>query len=114
MRTTLVIPDGVYRELKRRAAETGRTISGLASEFIRRGLSEEPRAVALPPLPTADLGPPLVDLNDRDALYRVLDGERDRRLYGSREGGTGGEADARGGGVPKGGGGEHPGGEGAA
>lgn len=102
MRTTLVIPDAVYRELKRRAAETGETISGLATEFIRRGLSSEPRAGDVPPLPTASLGPPLIDLSDREALYRALDAERDRRLYGGQA-----EADERGErGVPSAGGDE--------
>lgn len=101
MRTTLVIPDAVYRELKRRAAETGKTISGLATEFIRRGLSTEPRTGDLPPLPTASLGRPLVDVSDREALYRALEAERDRRLYGveaeADEAGKRGEPSASGG-----------------
>lgn len=73
MRTTLVIPDAVYRELKRRAAETGKTISGLATEFIRRGLSTEPPSPDLSPLPTFSLGKPLVDVADREALYELFD-----------------------------------------
>lgn len=80
MRTTLIIPDAVYRELKRRAAEAGKTISGLATELIRRGLSQEqPSAVELPPLPTFDLGPALVDVADRDALYDLFDRDGDSR-----------------------------------
>lgn len=80
MRTTLVIPDAVYRKLKRKAAETGKTISGLATELIRRGLAEEPERVELPPLPTFDAGPPLVDVSDREALFELFDRER----YGRR------------------------------
>ncbi len=76
MRTTLVIPDAVYRELKRRAAETGKTISGLATEFIRRGLSTEPPSSDLSPLPTFSLGKPLVDVADREALYELFDRDK--------------------------------------
>lgn len=89
MRTTLIIPDAVYRALKRRAAETGKTVSGLVTEFIRRGLAEQPEPADLPALPTARLGAPRVDVSDREALYRLLDAERDRSLYGSAEGDLG-------------------------
>lgn len=78
MRTTLVIPDAVYRELKQRAAKTGKTISGLVTELVRRGLTAEPEPVDLPPLPAFDLGPPLVDVSDREALLELFDRERAR------------------------------------
>lgn len=78
MRTTLVIPDAVYRALKRRAAERDETISGLVTEFIRRGLADEPAASEeLDPLPSVALGPPRVDVADRDALYRLFDAPDD-------------------------------------
>lgn len=74
MRTTLVIPDSVYRALKRRAVERDETISGLVTEFIRRGLAQEPAASEeLQPLPALALGRPRVDVSDRDALYRLFD-----------------------------------------
>ena len=37
----------------------------------------------LPPLPTFNSGGALVDIEDKDAMYRVLDEERDIRLYGA-------------------------------
>lgn len=84
MKTSLIIPDPLYRQVKRRAAERKTTISQLVAEYLRQGLQEKPRAEKLPPLPTFDTGgPPLVNISDRNALYEVLDRERDERLYGS-------------------------------
>jgi hypothetical protein len=74
MRTTLVIPDQLVRELKRRAAARGTTLSAVVAEALRRGLDATAPAEDLPPLPTYRMGPPLVDLADRDALYRAMDG----------------------------------------
>lgn len=74
MRTTLVIPDGVYRDLKRRAAERGETISALATEFLRRGLAGEGEVPEPPPLPTFEAGRPRVDLADREALFEAMEG----------------------------------------
>lgn len=74
MRTTLVLPDAVYRELKRRAAERDETLSGLVTEYVRRGLEEETgEAEDLDPLPSYPLGAPEVDVADRDALQRAYD-----------------------------------------
>lgn len=87
MKTTLIIPDPVFRELKRRAIERGETLSNLATEFLRKGLAEKPEPKELPPLPVFDgMGKPLVDLHDSEAMYRVLDAERDARLYSPQDG----------------------------
>jgi hypothetical protein len=83
MKTTLIIPDPVFRDLKRRAAERGATMSDLATELLRRGLADCPKPVKLPPLPSFKAGRLLVDVANRDALFDVLDAERDARLYGS-------------------------------
>ncbi|MGH7341364.1 MAG: CopG family transcriptional regulator [Candidatus Rokuibacteriota bacterium] len=73
MKTTLILPDHVVRELKRRAARRGETLSAVVAEALRRGLAaEEP--TDLPPLPTHRMGKPLVDIADRDALYRAMEG----------------------------------------
>jgi len=83
VKTTLLIPDSVFDDLKRQAARRGMTLSALAAELLRKGLSERPKPVKLPPLPSFKVGwPPKVDIADRDALYDVLDAERDERLYG--------------------------------
>jgi hypothetical protein len=82
MKTTLLIPDPVFQDLKRQAAKRRTTLSALATELLRKGLAERPKPYKLPPLPSFDTGPLLVDVADRDALYDVLDAERDARLYG--------------------------------
>ena len=83
MKTTLIIPDPVFRDLKRRAAERGTTMSELATELMRKGLTDRPKRVKLPPLPTFKMGwPPKVNVADREALYDFLEAERDERLYG--------------------------------
>ena len=82
MKTTLVIPDPVFRQLKQRATERGTTLSELATELLHKGLAEKSKPFKLPPLPSFNAGTPLVDVANRDALYEVLEAERDERLYG--------------------------------
>jgi hypothetical protein len=82
MKTTLIIPDPVFHELKRQAAKRGTTLSALAAELLRKGLTERPKPVRLPPLPSFNAGRPLVDIANREALFDLLDAERDERLYG--------------------------------
>jgi hypothetical protein len=61
-RTTLVLDAGLYRELKRRAASEGRTLTAIVERTLRTGLAVEGRgrrpAVRLP---SYDLGPFLAD-----------------------------------------------------
>jgi len=40
MKTTLIIPDPVFRNLKRRAAERNETLSALVTEYLVQGLRE--------------------------------------------------------------------------
>ena len=74
MKTTLILPDNLVRMLKRRAAERGTTLSAVVAEALRRGL-ESPGPTDLPPLPTYPMGVPKMDIADRDALYRAMEGE---------------------------------------
>jgi hypothetical protein len=75
MKTTLIIPDRIFRELKRRAAQRRATLSEVVAETLLRGLEERDRdSTPLDPLPAWDMGAPKVDLADRDALYRVMEG----------------------------------------
>ena len=73
MKTTLNIDDGVMARLKREAARSGRTMSELVETALRRLLQTRRDAVELPPLPSFDSGGALVDIADRDALYREMD-----------------------------------------
>ena len=72
MKTTLQIDDGVMRELKMRAAREGRTMSELVEAALRRLLDERPPDKDLPPLPVMKARE-LVDVSDRDALYRAME-----------------------------------------
>jgi predicted transcriptional regulator len=75
MKTTLNIDDTVMAGLRREAARTGRTMSELVETALRQLLRRRTAAAELAPLPSFDSGGALVDVADRDALYRVMDGE---------------------------------------
>jgi hypothetical protein len=76
MKTTLIIPDPVFRELKKRAVDKKTTISELATEYVRQGLRERPKPRRMPRLPSFSAGPPLIDITSREEIYRVLDLDR--------------------------------------
>jgi hypothetical protein len=80
MKTTLIIPDLVFRELKKRAIDRNATVSELATEYLRRGLDERPKPKGRLRLPSFKMGPPLIDVTSREEIYRVLDLDR-LRLY---------------------------------
>jgi hypothetical protein len=81
MKTTLMIPDPVFRDLKRRAAERDETLSGLVTEYLVRGMRETGDPKRPFRFPTFSAGQPKVDVANREALYDLLDGKRDVRLY---------------------------------
>lgn len=74
MKTTLVVPDHLFGELKKQAVREGRTMSALVEEFIRKGLSQPRRRHRLRSLPSFDTGRARVDVSDRDALERAMEG----------------------------------------
>jgi hypothetical protein len=74
MKTTLILPDHLVRELKKQAAESGETLSAVVAEALRRGLDDRGRAHSPEPLPTYRMGRPKVDVADRDALARAMEG----------------------------------------
>lgn len=74
MKTTLIIPDPLFRALKRLAAQRRETLSAVVAECLRRGLAADAGPRDLPPLPRHRMGVPKVDVADRDALYRAMDG----------------------------------------
>ena len=73
MKTTLNIDDTVMASLRREAARTGRTMSELVETALRQLLRRPSGVAELAPLPTFDSGGALVDVADRDALYRVME-----------------------------------------
>lgn len=86
-KTTINIEDAIMERLKEEAARRKTTMTALIEAGIRHVLAEGENPVTardeLPPLPVANMGEPLVDIADREALYEVLDRERDERLYGA-------------------------------
>ncbi|WP_157898944.1 ribbon-helix-helix protein, CopG family [Luteitalea pratensis] len=74
MKTTLVIDDRVMAHLKREAARTGRTMSDLVEDALRRLLEPTREVRDLHPLPSFKSGGVLVDIADREALYRAVEG----------------------------------------
>jgi plasmid stability protein len=74
MKTTLKIDDSVMARLRREAARTGRTMSELVETALRNLLEARQERVPLPPLPSFDGGGALVDLAEREALYRAMEG----------------------------------------
>lgn len=84
MKTTLIIPDPIFRALKRRAAERNETLSAFVTECLVRGLRDARKPGQPFRVPKFRMGPPKVDIADRDALYSLLDSEGGNRLYGRR------------------------------
>lgn len=75
MRTTIRIDDALYREVKRRAAVSGRNVAAVLEDAVRVGLrpaqtDREPYTV-----PTWGRGGlrPGIDLSDNATLYEALD-----------------------------------------
>jgi plasmid stability protein len=72
-RTTIDLDSGVLRELRRRGAREGKSMGQVASELLAGAIA----AAADTPAPdfawiSADLGRPLVDLEDPEAVRRAL------------------------------------------
>jgi Arc/MetJ family transcription regulator len=74
MKTTLNIDDSVMARLRRESARTGRTMSELVETALRRLLQAKPDAITLEPLPSFNSGGALVEIADREALYRAMEG----------------------------------------
>jgi hypothetical protein len=73
-RTTINLDPAVVRELKRRGTREGKTMGQVASELLARVIAD----ARLDPAPefrwtAARLGPPKVDLEDKEAVRRTLD-----------------------------------------
>jgi hypothetical protein len=74
-RTTLDIDSSVLEQLRRLARAEGKSIGQLASERLAVALGPEtPREPGPLSWPAWHMGTPNVDLDDKDALWRVLEG----------------------------------------
>ena len=73
MKTTLNIDDTVMAQLKQEAVRQGRTMSDLVETALRTLFQAQQKPRKLPTLPMFD-SVELVDVSDRDALYRAMEG----------------------------------------
>jgi hypothetical protein len=76
MRTTLDLDPTVLDELRTRSKRERKSMGQVASELLAPALGKKERAA--PPhidWQTWSAGPPRVDLEDKDAVWRVLDRE---------------------------------------
>ncbi len=79
MRTTIDLDPTVVKELKRRSKGAGKSMGQLASELLAtslRGHLSSSRDSAGLKWIARDLGRPLVDLEDKEAVRAALDGLR--------------------------------------
>lgn len=75
MKTTLNIDDQIMVRLKREAARQNKTMSELVESALRMLLKQKrDNDNPLPELPSFDGGRASVDINDREALYQVMEG----------------------------------------
>jgi hypothetical protein len=74
MKTTLNIDDTIMARLKAEAARTGRTMSELVELALRQLLQGRRATAVAEPLPVFRSGGALVDIADREALYRAMEG----------------------------------------
>jgi hypothetical protein len=76
MRTTIDLDATVVKELKRRSKGVGKSMGQLASELLATSLGEQagrPRNPGGLTWIAKDLGLPLVDLEDKEAVRALLD-----------------------------------------
>ena len=74
-RTTIDLDPSVLRELRRRGEREGKSMGRVASEVLARALTDaEPQPPALDWI-SGDLGAPRVDLEDKEAVRAILDGD---------------------------------------
>ncbi len=76
MRTTIRIDDGLYREVKARAARSGRTVAAVLEDAVRRGLTPTKHqardSYTIRPTGRGGLRPG-VDLSSNAALAEAMD-----------------------------------------
>jgi hypothetical protein len=78
-RTTLDLDGAVLAELRRRGRREGKSMGQVASEVLAKGMAEgTDRPVPALQWRSDNLGEPLVDLEDKEAVRAALDGTVER------------------------------------
>ena len=70
-RTTVMLEDDIFRQIKTRAAKSGRSLKDSVNDLIRMGLNAGKAfdPAKLPPLPTSRMGMKNLDLTSREDMY---------------------------------------------
>jgi hypothetical protein len=79
MRTTFNLDDELFRALKKRAAETGRTMTELVDEALREMLARDPGPSEVHEFPWVTIRGKLrpgIDVTDRNSLLEAMEGRR--------------------------------------
>jgi len=79
MRTTLVLDDQLFRDLKTAAAARGRSMTSLIEDALRVALHQPVAPVAIPPLPVSRSTGGVVagvDIMDSTSVRAALDSDR--------------------------------------
>jgi plasmid stability protein len=73
-RTTLVLDDNLLKQMKKKAADEGRSLQAVVNELIRRGLATRPHHSYRLKLQgwKAQLQPG-IDILDRNSLFEAMD-----------------------------------------
>ena len=70
-----MIDDGLFRQIKKKAAEEGRTLQATANDLLRRALAQSPgQSYRLNLRGWRANEQPGVDVLDRDKLFDLMDG----------------------------------------
>lgn len=81
MRTTLNIDDRIMKQIRQEAARSGRTITQVIENLLRRGMMGggprgKKRRFRLEWVKVSGELLPGVDLSDRDVLYEIMEGRK--------------------------------------
>ena len=76
-RTTIDIDDPVLHDLKRLQKKVGKSLGRLITDLLVTALALEKKEPSRPPFKwiTRNMGEPLVELSDKDAVHAALDEE---------------------------------------
>ena len=69
------LPDSLLQAARERAASEGRSVTSLMEEALRRLLEEHSARPVPAKLPTWKGGRLLIDLEDKEALWEILDAD---------------------------------------
>lgn len=77
LKTTIIINENIMKKIKQLAAKQECTISILVESGLRWVLDQDkkPQKIELSPLPSWNMGKPLVDISNRDDLYDAMESE---------------------------------------